>query len=169
MPQPRCWLFKTEPASYSIDDLERDRRTTWDGVRNYQARNFMRDDMRVGDWVLFYHSGADTPGGPGVAGVAKISGAARPDKTAWDPNDDHHDPAATADAPIWCAVEIAFVEKYPSPVTLDALRAEPGLADLLVLKRGQRLSIQPVEREHFDRVRKMGKGGARRGGARIRP
>ena len=149
------WLLKTEPESYSIDDLQRDRRTSWDGVRNYQARNFMRDDMRIGDEVLFYHSNADPPG---VAGLARVCSPAYADITALDPADHHFDPKATKAEPIWMMVDIEFVEKFRDFVPLEKLKCTPGLEGLEVLRRGSRLSVQPVSKEHFDIIRKLGKG-----------
>lgn len=148
----RHWLIRSEPDSYSIDDLARDKTTCWDGVRNYEARNFMRDDMRVGDPVLFYHSNADPPG---VAGLAEVSREGYPDHTAWDPKDKHFDPRCDPDDPRWIMVDIAFVERFAAPVTLARLKAGPALAEMLVTKRGQRLSVQPVEKRHFDTVRRM--------------
>jgi len=148
------WLMKSEPGCYSIDDLKRDKKTHWDGVRNYQARNFMRDDMEVGDPVLFYHSGAEPPG---VAGLARVCKKAYPDSTALNPKDSHFDPKATPDNPIWMRVDLEFVEKFPHLVPLQALRAHPKLRSMLVLKRAQRLSVQPVEKDHFEIIRKMGK------------
>jgi len=145
--------MKSEPESYSIDDLKRDKKTHWDGVRNYQARNFMRDRMKVGDWVLFYHSSSEPSG---VAGIAKISREAYPDPSAWDPKDHHYDPKSDPTNPAWVMVEIQFVEKFPRIVGLQELRTQPKLKDLLVLKRGQRLSVQPVEKTHFEIIRKMG-------------
>ena len=131
------WLMKSEPESYSIDDLKRDGKTSWDGVRNYQARNFMRDGMKADDLVLFYHSSAEPPG---VAGIAKISREAYPDKKD----------------PTWVMVDVAFVEKFPDVIPLETIRKEPRLKAMLVLKRGQRLSIQPVEKDHFELLRAMG-------------
>jgi predicted RNA-binding protein with PUA-like domain len=148
------WLIKSEPASYSIDDLARDGQTSWDGVRNFQARNFMRDQMKAGDPVLFYHSSADPTG---VAGIAKVVRAARPDLTALDPKDHHHDPRATREEPIWVAVEIGMVEKFPGVVTLATLKATPALKGMAVLQRGQRLSVQPVSAEHFEIVKGLGR------------
>lgn len=135
------WLLKTEPECYSIDDLARDRATRWTGVRNYQARNFMRDGMRVGDRILIHHSSADPPG---IAGMARVSATADWDRTALDPSDDHFDAKATEDNPIWVAVEIAFVAKFPALVPLNTLRAAKGLERMALLQRGQRLSVQPV-------------------------
>ena len=147
------WLMKSEPESYSIDDLKRDKKTHWDGVRNYQVRNFMRDQMKVGDMVLFYHSSAEPPG---VAGLAQISKTAYPDPTAWDPKDHHYDPKSDPKNPTWLMVDVKFVEKFPQFVSLSDLRANPKLKGLLVLKRGMRLSVQPVEKLHFEIIRKMG-------------
>ncbi|MCB9680142.1 MAG: EVE domain-containing protein [Alphaproteobacteria bacterium] len=151
----RCWLMKSEPDTYAIDDLARDGTTLWDGVRNYQARNYMRDDMKVGDRVLFYHSSA-TP--PGVAGLAEISADATPDATALDPDDDHYDPKATDADPRWVVVELRHVETFPEVVPLATLKADPALAGMLVIQRGQRLSVQPVEPAHFDRVVALARG-----------
>ncbi len=153
---PNYWLMKSEPNTYSIDDLERDGSTSWDGVRNYQARNFMRDEMKKGDLVLFYHSSA-TP--PGVVGIARVSREGYPDHTARNKKSKYHDPKSTRDDPIWMMVDVEFVEKFPEPVTLDALKARNDLDGMLVTRRGQRLSVQPVEKKHFDIVRKMGRKG----------
>lgn len=149
----RYWLLKTEPQSYAIDDLERDGRTSWDGVRNYQARNFMRDDMHIGDDVLIYHSSADPSG---VVGLARICREAYPDATALDRNDSHHDPKASKDNPIWMMVDIQFVAKFPHVVSLEQLKANKDLAGMAVLQRGQRLSVQPVDAKHFQVVKKLG-------------
>ncbi|MCE9589655.1 MAG: EVE domain-containing protein [Planctomycetes bacterium] len=157
MPQQH-WLIKTEPTSYSIDDLKRDKRTAWTGVRNYQARNFMRDGMKVGDTALFYHSSAEPTG---VVGVARVCGAARPDPTALDPKDDHHDPKSTKQDPIWLAVDFEFVEKFAKVVALETLRTTPGLEGMQVLRRGQRLSIQPVTEEEFRIVTGLARGNTR--------
>jgi predicted RNA-binding protein with PUA-like domain len=151
----RFWLVKTEPEVYSIDDLARDRRTGWDGVRNHQARNFMRDSMQVGDLVLVYHSNADPPG---VAGLARVSGAARPDPTAFDPNDPHFDPRSKRDAPTWLMVELEFVERFPALLPLDRLRRERALEGMPLLARGQRLSVQPVSPVQFKRVLALARG-----------
>ena len=148
------WLAKSEPASYSIDDLQRDDSTDWTGVRNFAARNFMRDHMKPGHLVLYYHSGEE----PGVYGLAKINGAPKPDPTAFDKKDSHFDPKSAKDNPTWMVVELKFVEKFKRPITLKQLKAEPKLAGMLVLQRGQRLSIMPVTAEHFQIVRAMAKG-----------
>lgn len=149
----RYWLMKSEPRVYSIDHLARDGQTSWDGVRNYQARNFMRDAMEVGDRVLYYHSNAQPPG---VVGLARVCRAAYPDHTAWDPRSEHFDPKSTAENPRWFMVDLEFVEKFPALVSLAELKANPKLAGMLVIRRGQRLSIQPVEPAHFEEVCRMG-------------
>ncbi len=150
----RHWLMKSEPGCYSIDDLKRDKKSAWSGVRNYQARNFMRDEMQVGDLVLFYYSNAEPSG---VAGIAKICAAAHPDETAWDENDDHYDPKSSPENPIWVNVDITFVEKFPQFVSLAALKAEPELSGMMVLQKGSRLSVQPVSAAHFKWVLRMGR------------
>ena len=150
----RYWLLKSEPSSFSFDDLlaAPDRTTCWDGVRNYQARNFMRDDMRVGDLVFYYHSGAE----PAITGVAEVVRAAYPDHTAFDPADPHHDPKSQADAPIWMMVDVRAVERLDPPITLDELRATEGLDGLELLRRGSRLSVQPVTAEEWAAVLRLG-------------
>jgi len=153
MAKTQYWLMKSEADCYSIDDLKRDRKTCWDGVRNYQARNFMRDDMRVGDLVLYYHSNADPPG---VAGIARVCEAAYPDHTALDKKEQHYDPKATKDNPIWMMVDIEHVETFPQLIPLAELREHKGLDGMLLLKRGQRLSVMPVEPKHFKVVHKLG-------------
>ncbi|PRP90680.1 EVE domain protein [Enhygromyxa salina] len=153
----RYWLMKSEPDVYSIDDLARDKRGEWEGVRNYQARNFMRDEMAIGDLVLFYHSNAKPPG---VAGVARVVTEAYPDHHAFDEASNYYDPKSDPEAPRWWMVDVEFVEKLPELVTLDALKAEAQpegpLEGMLVARRGQRLSIQPVDKAHFARVLRLG-------------
>lgn len=148
----RYWLMKSEPDVYSIDDLERDGEAEWEGVRNYQARNFLRDDMAEGDLVLFYHSNAKPPG---VAGVARVCRAGYPDPTQFDPRSDYHDPKSKKDAPRWYRVDVEHVETFSELLPLDALKEAKALADMKVVQKGQRLSVQPVERKHFQRVLKM--------------
>lgn len=147
----RYWLMKSEPGSYSIDDLRRDGVIHWNSVRNYQARNFMRDDMKVGDRVLFYHSNADPTG---VAGIAEVARAGYPDHTAQDPADPYHDPKASPEDPRWYMVDIRFVEKFPAVVTLQRLKETRALDGMLVTGKS-RLSVQPVEKKHFDTVVKL--------------
>jgi predicted RNA-binding protein with PUA-like domain len=146
------WLLKSEPDCYSIDDLQRDGTTFWSGVRNYQARNFMRDLMKPGDGVLFYHSSAEPPG---VAGIAEIAREGYPDTTALDPQDDHYDPKATPENPIWMMVDVKFVRKFKELIPLAELKEVPGLEKMAVLQRGQRLSVQPVTEEEWKIVTKM--------------
>ena len=154
------WLMKCEPAAYTIEDLERDGKTSWEGVRNFQARNFIRDEMKVGDKVLFYASNADPSG---VTGVAEIVRAAYPDKFATKKGHAYFDPKATADDPIWYMVDIGFVEKFPAIVPLDTLKATKGLEEMGVIRKGNRLSIQPVTGREFDIVVKLGRSGSRQG------
>jgi predicted RNA-binding protein with PUA-like domain len=149
----RYWLMKSEPNVYSIDDLARDGRTFWDGVRNYQARNFMRDQMKVGDEVLFYHSNAEPPG---VVGIARVVREGYPDHTARDPNSKYYDPKATEEDPRWFMVDVEFVEKFDEMVSLDTLRSTPGLENMLVTKKS-RLSVQPVTEQEFEIVRRLGR------------
>jgi predicted RNA-binding protein with PUA-like domain len=152
---PRYWLVKSEPEAFSFDDLwQAPRRTTgWDGVRNYQARNFMWKDMRVGDGVLYYHSNVDPAA---VVGLAEVASAPYPDPTQFDPRDPHHDPASTTTAPRWYQVDLRATAKLPRGVTLQHLRAEPGLAGMELLRRGSRLSVQPVRPEHWELVLRLG-------------
>ena len=154
MPEPRYWLFKSEPSSYSYDDLagEDDQTAEWDGVRNYQARNFMRDAMRVGDYVLFYHSNAKPPG---VVGTARIVRAAYPDHTAWAPGSRYYDPKSDPANPTWLMVDIRAERRLPRYISLNELKANPALSEMLVTKRGQRLSIQPVTAAEWAEVLAM--------------
>jgi predicted RNA-binding protein with PUA-like domain len=149
--QMSYWLLKTEPTSYGIEDLRRDTTTAWEGVRNYQARNFMRD-MRVGDKILFYHSSCDVPG---VYGVAKVVAPAHADATQFNKKDSHYDPKATKAKPIWECVDIGFSKAFKSPVTLAAIRREPKLRSMVLLAPGSRLSVQPVTKEQFEHIAKM--------------
>lgn len=138
----RYWLVKSEPEVFSIDDLARSpkKTTSWDGVRNYQARNFMRA-MRVGDQVLFYHSNADPPS---VVGIAEVVRTAYPDATQFDKRDAHYDPRSDPDQPRWDVVDIRFVRKFAIPMSLDLLRRQMGLKRMELLRKGSRLSVQPV-------------------------
>lgn len=147
---PRYWLMKSEPTSFSIDDLMRapGKRTCWDGVRNYQARNFMRE-MAVGDRVLFYHSNADPPA---VAGIAEVVRRAYPDDSAFDKSDHHYDPKSRPEAPIWDMVDVKFVKKFASPLGLDLLRRQASLRKMELLRKGSRLSVQPVRQEEWTAI-----------------
>ncbi len=151
----RTWLMKSEPDVYPIDALVRDGRTSWEGVRNYQARNWMRDDMKVGDKVLFYHSNAEPSG---VAGIAEIVREAYPDPHALDPASDYYDATAKPDVPRWVTVDLGFVERFPQVLPLAALKAEPALEGLEVTRRGSRLSVHPVDAAHFAKIVEMGRG-----------
>jgi predicted RNA-binding protein with PUA-like domain len=150
---PRYWLMKSEPSEVSIDDLASATRQVlpWTGVRNYQARNFMRDEMRVGDGVLFYHSSCAEPG---VAGLARIAGKACPDETQFDASSDYHDPKATADKPRWVQIDVALTRKTRL-LPLREMRAAPGLATMRVLATGNRLSITPVTPEEWRAVNRL--------------
>lgn len=152
----RYWLMKTEPGCFSIDDLAALPRqtTSWDGVRNFQARNFMRDEMAEGDLILFYHSAQD----PCVAGIARVASASHPDHTAWNPEDRHYDPKSTVEKPLWFMVDVQFVEKFPIPVPLAVLRGVAALRGMELLRRGSRLSVMPVTAGQFAVIRKMGQG-----------
>ena len=138
------WLIKSE--CYTIDDLKHDKRSAWTGVRNYQARNFMRDSMRVGDLALFYHSNGDPSG---VYGVAKVVSKPHADPTALDKRDAHFDPKSTKEKPIWECVDFTFVKKFKNPVSLDEIKIDPKLEGMLVRARGSRLSVQPVSEKHY--------------------
>ena len=148
----RHWLVKSEPDVYSIHDLQRDGRTMWDGVRNYQARNILRDDMRVGDPVLFYHSNAKPMC---VAGVAEVCSEPYPDPTAFDPEDEHFDPGSDRADPTWMLVDIAHVESFEVPVDRGILAEQQALAGMLLLQRGSRLSVQPVKAAEFKAVLRL--------------
>jgi predicted RNA-binding protein with PUA-like domain len=150
MPTMNYWLMKSEPAECSIDDALAAPGATvpWTGVRNYQARNFMRDAMRVGDGVLFYHSSCAEPG---IVGIARVASTARPDPTQFDPKSPYFDPKSRADAPRWLLVDVQALRKIPT-LTLPQLRDRPELADMLVLQRGNRLSITPVEARHWKAI-----------------
>ncbi len=149
----RYWLFKSEPESYSIDHLEKDRRTHWDGVRNYQARNLLRDDIEKGDHVLFHHSSADPPG---VAGTAVVVRSGYPDPSARDPESPYFDPKATADEPRWYMVDIEFEERFKTFVPLGHLKETKGLEQMVVTTKS-RLSIQPVTPDEYAIVVAIGR------------
>lgn len=147
------WLVKSEPDCYSFADLLRDKVTAWEGVRNYQARNYMRDEMTAGDPVLFYHSSTAVPA---VVGLARVAREAYPDPTQFDPSSQYYDPKATQQAPRWQLVDIEGVAALPRPVSLAELKDSEGLAGMLLLQRGSRLSVMPVALEHLERVLEMG-------------
>ena len=146
--------MKCEPAAYTIDDLARDGRTSWEGVRNYQARNFMRDEMQDGDGVLFYASNADPSG---VTGLATIARAGYPDHYAWKKGHKYFVAARTDAAPIWYMVDVAFVERFPATISLETLKSTKGLERMMVIRKGSRLSVQPVMKAEYDIVVRLGR------------
>jgi len=150
----KYWLMKVEPEAFSVDEFEREGETCWEGVRNYQARNFLRDDFKPGDGVLFYQSNADPTG---VAAVAEVSRGGYPDHFAWDPKHTYQDPKSDPDNPTWFMVDIRFVERFPAVVTLAELKQTKGLEEMMVTQRGSRLSVQPVTKTEFDIVLKLGR------------
>jgi predicted RNA-binding protein with PUA-like domain len=151
----RHWLLKTEPGVFSFDDLLQapDRTTGWNGIRNFQARNFLRDQMEEGDRVLVYHSSADPPV---VAGLAEVVRRGYPDPTQFDPKDDHYDPESTPTAPRWYQVDVKAVRKLPRAVSLEEIRQTKALAKMPLVQRGQRLSVQPVAPEEYALIVRMG-------------
>lgn len=143
------WLLKSEPEVFSISDLEKSpkKRTHWDGVRNYQARNTLRDDMKIGDEVFFYHSNANPPA---IAGIAKIVKEGYPDHTAFDESDPHFDPKSRPDSPTWFMVDVEHLETFKKPLPLDELKNIKGLYSMVLLQKGSRLSVQPVTAKQFE-------------------
>ncbi|QLF93281.1 EVE domain-containing protein [Pseudomonas sp. ABC1] len=148
------WLMKSEPDELSIEALEKDRRARWDGVRNYQARNYLRD-MQEGDLFLFYHSSCALPG---AAGIARIAASAYPDPTAIDPQSPYHDARATPQANPWSAVDVEFVECFPQVIPLARLREEDALSEMPLLKKGSRLSVMPVTAGQWQRIVELATG-----------
>lgn len=154
---PRYWLLKTEPESFSIQDLAKapKQTTAWSGVRNYQARNFLRDEMKRGERVLIYHSSTDPTA---VVGTATIVREAYPDATAWDKKDHHYDPASTADKPRWYVVDIRLEQIFKEPLPLAKLRSIAALKDMELLRKGSRLSVQPVRKAEFEAILRLAGG-----------
>ena len=155
MAEKKYWLFKSEPTAYSFDDLmnDPDGWAEWDGVRNYQARNMMRDDMKVGDSILFYHSNAKPMA---VVGIASVVREGYDDFHGLDPDDKHYDPKATPEKPIWSMGDIKGERPLARPVTLAEIKDNPKLKDMLLIRKGMRLSIQPITKEEFDEVVEQG-------------
>jgi predicted RNA-binding protein with PUA-like domain len=143
------WLMKSEPDAFSIDDLKRKKQEAWDGVRNYQARNFMRDGMRPGDKVFFYHSNCAVPG---IVGIAKVATEAYPDPSQFDPKSHYFDPASARDNPRWMLVDVKFMRKLKRTISLKELQADPALDGMVLLRKGSRLSVQPVEAAHWEHI-----------------
>jgi predicted RNA-binding protein with PUA-like domain len=159
------WLFKSEPTAYSFADLlaELDQTTGWDGVRNYQARNLLRDQVQVGDGVLFYHSSAEPPA---IVGIAEVVRAGHPDPTAFDPNDSHYDPKSDRANPTWYQVAIKAVRVIDPPLDLPSLGRIPALAGMELLRKGSRLSVQPVTPDQWKTILALVKPKSKRGSAR---
>ena len=155
MAERKYWLFKSEPTDFSFSDLlaEPGQTAEWDSVRNYQVRNMMRDEMKVGDGVLFYHS-STTP--TAVVGTAQIVKEAYPDPTAWAPGDKHFDSRSTPDAPVWLMVDIKAEKEFSKPITLEEVKAHPTLQNMMLARRGMRLSIQPVAKDEWDELIRLG-------------
>ncbi len=149
------WLFKSEPDCYSIDDLHKDRVEHWDGTRNYQVRNMMRDEIKKGDMILFYHSNAGKE--TGVVGTAQVVCEGYPDFTAEDPTSDHPDPKHTKEHPIWYMVDVEFKSKFTNPVLLSDIKIDPQFAGMKLIQKGNRLSVFPVEQAHFEAIVELGK------------
>jgi len=149
----KYWLLKSEPDCYSIDDLKNDNVEQWDGTRNYQVRNMMRDDMAVGDLALFYHSNAGTE--TGVVGVMKVHSKAYPDLTQFDPKSDHPDPKSDPDNPRWLCIDMKFVQKLPRLVSLQEIKLDPKFFSMPLVKKGNRLSVFPIHKTHFERIIKL--------------
>lgn len=139
--KPKHWLMKSEPDTFSIDDLKRKKQEPWDGVRNYQARNFMRDGMRVGDKVFFYHSNCAVPG---IVGLAEVATEAYPDPSQFDPKSHYFDPKSTPEEPRWMLIEVKFVKKLARTISLEELKANEALSDMALVRKGNRLSVMPV-------------------------
>ena len=150
----KYWLMKSEPSVFSIDDLAKEPKKTayWDGVRNYQARNFMRDEMKKGDLVLFYHSNAEPPC---VAGVCEVVKEGYPDFTAFDPESKYYDPKSSDEKPRWFMVDVKLKKKFKKPVTLAEIKENKKLQKMRLVQKGNRLSVMPVEKKEFDEIIKM--------------
>jgi len=146
------WLMKSEPDAFSIDDLKRVRVEPWDGIRNYQARNFMRDSMAIGDKIFFYHSNCAEPA---IVGVMKVASKPYPDPTAFDPESNYHDPKSDPDNPRWILVDVKYVKKLKKPITLSAMKEMPELDGMQLLKKGNRLSVMPVEEKHWNFINNL--------------
>lgn len=151
----KYWLMKSEPEVFSIDDLSKTKNKTtyWDGVRNYQARNYMRDEMKIGDKVIFYHSNTEPPAAVGICEVVKEG---YPDFTAFDPEDPHYDPKSKNDNPTWFMVDVKLINKFKNNITLSAIKANKKLQKMKLVQPGNRLSVMPITKEEFDEIVKMG-------------
>lgn len=145
----KYWLMKSEPDAYSIDDLQRDGREKWDGIRNYQARNIMRDDMKIGDEIFFYHSSCEQPG---IVGIAKVASEPYPDPTQFDKRSRYCDTKSDKENPRWCVIDVEFVRKTKRNVTLTEIKAQKSLEDMILARKGNRLSIMPVSKKHWNKI-----------------
>lgn len=152
----KYWLIKSEPTEFSIEDLEKlkNKTTYWDGVRNYQARNFIRDEMKIGDKVLFYHSNADPNA---VVGICEVVKEAYPDHTQFDPKHKHYDPKADKKNPTWFMLDIKLVKKFKKPVSLHEIKSNPKLAKMRLVQRGNRLSVLPVTKDEYEEIIRLTK------------
>lgn len=146
------WLVKSEPITYSIDQLKKDKSTGWEGVRNYQARNFMRDEMKKGDLVLFYHSNCELPS---IVGLAVVKEESHPDPTQWDKKSQYYDDKATKEKPRWFMVSLEFIVKFEEPLSLQTLKGTKGLEKMQLLQKGSRLSVLPVSEKEFTIIKKL--------------
>lgn len=152
----KYWLIKSEPEEFSIDDLAKAKNQTtyWDGVRNYQARNYIRDEMKIGDQVIFYHSNSEPPSAVGICQVVK---EAYPDFTAFDTKNPHYDPKSKKDSPAWMMVDVKFVKKFKKSISISEIKSNKKLHKMKLVQPGNRLSVMPVKKEEFDEIVKMGK------------
>lgn len=148
----KYWLFKTEPTSYSIDDLKRDKETLWTGIRNYQVRNMLRDEVDKGDKVLIYHSSCDAVG---IVGLAEVIGSGEADKTALDSKDHHFDPKSTKENPVWYCAKIKFVKKFKTTLLLKDIKEHVELMEMKLIQKGSRLSVTPVKKSEYDFILKI--------------
>jgi predicted RNA-binding protein with PUA-like domain len=148
----KYWLIKSEGDCYSIDNLKKDKKTSWTGVRNYQARNFMKDEMSVGDLALFYHSNSKPSG---IYGIAKVVSKPHPDNSQFDKQDEHFDPKSKIEHPLWICVDFSFIKKFKNPISLVELKQDPKLEGMYIRRKGDRLSIQPVSKKHFEYITKL--------------
>jgi len=145
----KYWLIKSEPSEFSITDLRKVKKTAWTGVRNYQARNFMRDAMQIGDIILFYHSNANPSG---IVGVAKVASKPYADPTQFDTSSEYFDAKATAEKPIWMLVDVAFVQEFAEIISLEQIKDNPAFTDMVLIQKGSRLSVQPVSQTQFEKI-----------------
>ncbi len=150
------WIFKSEGDCYSIDNLKRDKKVAWTGVRNFQARNFMMKDAKVGDTVFFYHSSGTKENPTGIYGLAKVASKSHVDETQFDKKDDHFEPKSKRENPTWACVDISYVAKFKEPIALSYIKIDPNLAGIMVAQTGSRLSIQPVSQKHGEYLLKIG-------------